>query len=36
MWYLSGKWKKPSLTSDAMLAEVAAEEILIEEGVKKM
>jgi putative MATE family efflux protein len=36
MWYLSGKWKKPSLTSDAVLAEVAAEEILIEEGVKKM
>ena len=35
-WYLGGKWKKPALTHEERMAEEIAEEILIEEGVKKM
>ncbi|MEN9920618.1 MAG: hypothetical protein RL538_511 [Candidatus Parcubacteria bacterium] len=36
IWYGYGKWQKTSLTEEEQLAEEVAEEILIEEGVRKV
>jgi Na+-driven multidrug efflux pump len=35
-WYVRGTWQKEILTKEEQLAERVAEEILIEEGVRKV